>query len=60
MNNTTPVSKTETLEANSQVSKPTDKEIMDALIKQAKLAEDYYVKLLSQFQENLRKKYFNQ
>jgi hypothetical protein len=57
MNNTTPVS--ETLEANSQVSKPTDKEIMDALIQQAKLAEDYYVKLLSQFQENLRKKYLN-
>ncbi len=40
-------------------SKPTDKEIMDALIKQAKFAEDYYLKLVSEFQENLKKKYFN-
>ena len=43
-------------------TKPTDKEIMDQLIKQAKFAEDYYRKQISQFQENLRKnlqKYFN-
>jgi len=35
--------------------KPTEKEIMDALIKQAKLAEDHYNKLVAQFQENLKK-----
>jgi hypothetical protein len=40
-------------------TRPTDKEVMDALIKQAKFAEDYYLKLVSEFQENLRKKYFN-
>jgi hypothetical protein len=40
-------------------TKPTDKEIIDALIKQAKFAEDYYLKLVSQFEENLKKKYFN-
>jgi hypothetical protein len=40
-------------------TRPTDKEIMNSLIKQAKFAEDYYLKLLSQFEENLKKKYFN-
>jgi hypothetical protein len=40
-------------------TKPTDKEIMDGLIKQAKFAEDYYLKLVSQFEEILKKKYFN-
>jgi hypothetical protein len=54
------VVKGEVLEPSATPSKPTDKEIMDALIKQAKLAEDYYLKLVSEFQENLRKKYFNQ
>lgn len=50
------VVKEQTLEPNT---KPTDKEIMDSLIKQAKFAEDYYLKLVSQFEENLKKKYFN-
>jgi hypothetical protein len=50
------VVKGEVLQPNA---KPTDKEIMDALIKQAKFAEDYYLKLVSQFEENLKKKYFN-
>ena len=36
---------------------PTNKEIMDSLVQQAKFAEDYYCKLVSEFQENLRKKY---
>jgi ABC-type multidrug transport system fused ATPase/permease subunit len=53
------VIKNETLKSNILPSRPTDKEIMDALMKQATYAEDYYLKLLSQFQENLRKKYFN-
>lgn len=35
----------------------TEKELMDALIKQASFAEDYYCKLVSQFEENLRKRY---
>jgi hypothetical protein len=52
----TPTNSTDVLQPNTR---PSDKEIMDALIKQAKFAEDYYVKLLSQFQENLRKKYLN-
>ena len=43
-------------------TRPTDKEIMDQLIKQAKFAEDYYRKQVSQLEENLRKnlqKYLN-
>jgi hypothetical protein len=43
-------------------TRPTDKEVMDALIKQAKFAEDYYRKQVSQFEENLKKnlqKYLN-
>lgn len=51
------VIKGETLEANTLPSKPTEKEIMDALIKHASSAEDYYRKLVSQFEENLRKYY---
>ena len=42
-------------------AKFTDKEIIDALTKQAKFAEDYYRKQLFQFEENLKKnfqKYF--
>jgi hypothetical protein len=53
------VVKEQTVEHNT---KPTDKEIRDALIKQAKFAEDYYRKQVSQFEENLRKnlqKYLN-
>ena len=50
---------TTTSESSTIPSKPTDKEIMDSLIKQAKFAEDYYLKLVSQFEENLKKKYFN-
>jgi hypothetical protein len=53
------VIKEQNVESSTQISRPSDKEIMDALIKQAKFAEDYYVKLLSEFQENLKKKYFN-
>ena len=48
------VIKGETLEPRTT---PTDKELMDSLIKQAKFAEDYYLKMVSQFQENLRKTY---
>ena len=43
-------------------AKFTDKEIIDALTKQAKFAEDYYRKQLFQFEENLKKsfqKYFS-
>jgi len=53
------VVKKEVLQPNT---KPTDKEIMDALVKQAKFAEDYYRKQLSQFEESLKKnlqKYLN-
>jgi hypothetical protein len=53
------VIKGEVLEPNTKL---TDKEIMDALTKQAKFAEDYYRKQLSQFEENLKKnlqKYLN-
>jgi hypothetical protein len=53
------VVKGEVLQPNT---KPTDKEIMDQLIKQAKFAEDYYCKQVSQFEENLKKnfqKYLN-
>jgi len=50
---------TATNESSTIPSKPTDKEIIDSLIKQAKFAEDYYLKLVSEFQENLKKKYFN-
>jgi hypothetical protein len=53
------VVKEEGLEPNT---KPTDKEIIDALTKQAKFAEDYYRKQLLQFEENLKKnfqKYFS-
>jgi hypothetical protein len=53
------VVKEQTLEPNT---KPTDKEIMDALVKQAKFAEDYYRKQVSQFEESLKKnlqKYLN-
>ena len=46
------VVKKEVLESNTR---PTDKEIVDQLIKQAKFAEDHYRKLVSQFEENLRK-----
>lgn len=46
------VVKKEVLESNTR---PTDKEILDQLIKQAKFAEDHYRKLVSQFEENLRK-----
>ena len=46
------VVKKEILESNTR---PTDKEIVDQLIKQAKFAEDHYRKLVSQFEENLRK-----
>ena len=56
LNNKLPVSdeviKKEDLQSNT---KPTDKEIMDQLIKQVKFAEDYYSKLVTQFEENLRK-----
>jgi len=56
MSNNVPVSdeviKKEDLQSNT---KPTDKEIMGQLIKQAKFAEDYYSKLVAEFQENLRK-----
>jgi hypothetical protein len=38
--------------------KPTDKEIVDSFIKQAKFAEDHYLKLVSQFEENLKKTLF--
>jgi DNA-binding protein YbaB len=44
--------KEQTVESST---KPTDKEIVDQLIKQAKFAEDHYRKLVSQFEENLRK-----
>jgi hypothetical protein len=60
MNNITsvPISdaviKNETLKPSTT---PTDKEVMDSLVKQAKLAEDYFNKLVAQFQENLRKTY---
>lgn len=53
------VVKEEVLESNAR---PTDKEIVDQLIKQAKFAEDHYRKLVSQFEENLKKnfqKYFS-
>jgi len=53
------VVKGEVLQPNAKF---TDKEIMDQLIKQAKFAEDYYRKQLSQFEENLKKnlqKYLN-
>jgi hypothetical protein len=50
MDNTT--TNTETVES---ATKPTDKEIVNSLIKQAKFAEDYYLKLVSQFEENLKK-----
>jgi hypothetical protein len=62
MDNTTvsdAVVKEQTVEASTR---PTDKELMDQLIKQAKFAEDYYRKQVSQFEENLRKnlqKYLN-
>jgi len=56
MNNNLPasdeVSEKEVLQPNSKL---TDKEIMDQLIKQAKFAEDYYSKLVTQFEESLRK-----
>lgn len=62
-NATTTVSDTaikkEVLEPNPKL---TDKEIIDALTKQAKFAEDYYRKQLFQFEENLKKsfqKYFS-
>lgn len=51
--------KGEVLEPNAKL---TDKEIMDALMKQTKFAEDYYRKQLFQFEENLKKnlqKYLN-
>jgi hypothetical protein len=48
------VIKNETLKPSTT---PTDKEVMDSLVKQAKLAEDYFNKLVAQFQENLRKTY---
>lgn len=64
MNNTTAnvsdaVIKEQTVESTTR---PTDKEIMDALVKQAKFAEDYYRKQVSQFEEILKKnlqKYLN-
>jgi hypothetical protein len=66
MNNVTtsaPVSeaviKGEILEPNSLSRELTNKEVINALIKQATYAEDYYRKLMSQFEENLRKKYLN-
>lgn len=43
-------------------AKLTDKEIIDALTKQVKFAEDYYRKQLFQFEEDLKKsfqKYFS-
>jgi len=49
------VIKEKVLESNTQPFKPTDKEIIDQLIKQAKFAEDHYRKLVSQFEENLKK-----
>lgn len=42
-------------ETVNPTTRPTDKEIIDQLIKQAKFAEDHYCKLVSQFEENLRK-----
>jgi deoxycytidylate deaminase len=63
MNNITsvPISdaviKNETLESNTTPLKITEKELMDALIKQASYAEDYYRKLVAQVAENLRKTY---
>lgn len=53
------VIKGKVLEPNT---KPTDKEIVETLIKQANFVEDYYRKQLFQFEENLKKnfqKYFN-
>ena len=59
MNNNIPVSdkviEKESLQHNTIVSRPTDKEIMEQLIRQAKFAEDYYSKLVAEFQENLKK-----
>ena len=62
-NTTTNVSdivvKEEVLESSTKF---TEKEVTDALIKQARFAEDYYRKQVSQFEENLKKnlqKYFN-
>ena len=49
------VIKKETLEPSVLPCEPTNKEIMDMLIKQANFAEDYYRKLVVQFEENLRK-----
>ena len=62
MDNTTvsdAIIKEQAVEPNTR---PTDKEKMDQLIKQAKFAEDYYRKQVSQFEENLKKnlqKYLN-
>jgi hypothetical protein len=49
------VIKGEVVESTTTSIKPTEKEVMDMLIKQASFAEDYYRKLVSQFEENLRK-----
>jgi len=50
------VIKEEIVEPSVLPHEPTNKEIMDMLIKQANVAEDYYRKLVSQFEENLRKR----